>query len=90
MAKNEKIKKAEEEMQYLTGGEEVRRRAELRERYLKELSTAQATGEDIGKIETEIKTIISMYKDGLEVSRIARIMSKTEDEINRIIQENTK
>ena len=58
MEKNKEIKKAQEELEYLSGDEEARRIAELREKAIRDeitnLEGARAEGKALGKTEGEV------------------------------------
>ena len=92
MEKNKEIKKAQEELEYLSGDEEARRIAELREKAIRDeitnLEGARAEGELIGeargKAEGEINKSMEIAKKlkekGIVISEIIEITGLTKEE----------
>ena len=65
MSKNKEIKKAQEEYEYLTGDEEERRIAFLREKALRDENSIFDAGKDIGRKEGKAEG----KKEGIEIGR---------------------
>ena len=90
--KNEILKKARVEMNYLTGDEEVRRLAELREKWemdrVSAINYAERKGEErgkkLGKKERNIEIAKEMKNNGMEVELIAKITTLTIEEIEKL------
>ena len=90
--KNETLKKARVEMNYLTGDEEVRRLAELREKWemdrVSAINYAERKGEErgkkLGKKERNIEIAKEMKNNGMEVELIAKITTLTIEEIEKL------
>ena len=72
MEKNDKVKKANEELEYLSGDERVRRLAELRESGLREMAAAKRYGYNKGKEEEKIEIAKAMLKEGLDIKTIIK------------------
>ena len=84
MEKNKEIKKAQEELEYLSGDEEARRIAELREKAIRDEITniegARAEGKALGKTEGEIigeerGKIKGMKKEKTEIAKKLKNMN---------------
>ena len=92
MEENKEIKKANEELEYLTGDEAVRRMAFLREKaerdYVTNMSGAKEEGEKIGERNKTIEIAKEMLKEGMEIEKIIKITGLTEEELEEIIKEN--
>ena len=90
MEENEEIKKANEQLEYLTGDEAVRRMAFLREKaerdYVTNMSGAREEGIEEGKKEGIKEGEIA--KEGMEREKIIKITGLTEEELEEIIKEN--
>ena len=92
MIENEKVKKAEEELEYLSGDEAERRIAYLRETAeidRKFAMTAardqgRAEGRSEGKIEEKIETAKKMLAEGMDINLIIKITGLTKDEIEKL------
>ena len=92
MIENEKVKKAEEELEYLSGDEAERRIAYLRETAeidRKFAMTAardqgRAEGRSEGKIEEKIETAKKMLAEELDINLIIKITGLTKDEIEKL------
>lgn len=69
MSKNKEIKKAQEEYEYLTGDEEERRIAFLREKALRDENSIFDAGKDIGFKSGEEHGIKKGKKEGIEIGR---------------------
>ena len=82
--KNEKLKKARIEMNYLTGEAETRRLAELREKW--EMDRVSAINHAT-RVEMEkgiIKTAQNLIKMGMPIEQIAKATGLSEEEIEKI------
>ena len=100
--KNDTLKKARIEMNYLTGDAEVRRLAELREKWemdrISEIGYAkregikqgekigEKKGKKKGKLEEKIETAKKMLEKGFNIDTIIEITGLTEEEINSIVK----
>ena len=98
--KNDKLKKARIEMNYLTGDAEVRRLAELREKWemdrVSAINHATRKGKEIrrkntekenGRIEERKEVAKEMIKKGLDINLICEITKLTKEEIMKIENE---
>lgn len=95
--KNKVLQKARVEMNYLTGDAEVRRLAELREKWemdrISDLSYAEQQGEkrgrELGKAEGEkakaIEIAKEMLKQGLSIEIIISTTKLTKEEIEKLM-----
>ncbi|MBP3597336.1 MAG: Rpn family recombination-promoting nuclease/putative transposase, partial [Clostridia bacterium] len=92
MLDNEYIKKAEEELEYLSGDEEVRRLAFLREKAIRDEISAREAGRQEGKQEglragrqeEKIETAKKMLEKNIDILIISEITGLTEEEIKKI------
>ena len=92
MIENEKVKKAEEVLEYLSGDEAERRIAYLRETAeidRKFAMTAardqgRAEGRSEGKIEEKIETAKKMLAEEMDINLIIKITGLTKDEIEKL------
>ena len=96
MSENEHIKKAEEELEYLTGDEETKRLAYLREKAIRDETAGlisaerkgRLEGERIGKLEGEHKALCEtakkMLSKGIQIDTIIEVTGLTEEEIKKI------
>ena len=66
MVDNKYVKKAEKELEYLSGDEETRRLAELREKAIRDELAAIAQARDEGKSEGESQNTIKIAKKCLK------------------------
>ena len=78
MRKNKEIKKAQEEYEYLTGDEEERRIAFLREKAIRDENSIFDAGKDIGK------------KEGIEIGKEEGIAIGKEQNQKEIVKTMTK
>jgi len=101
MERNEKVKKANEELEYLSGDAAERSKAELREKYKKDITSAREHGIRIGEekgIEKGMEKGIEqgeknkcleiareMLKEGLEPSLISKITSLSSSELEKLL-----
>ena len=88
MIENEKVKKAEEELEYLSGDEAERRIAYLRETAEIDrkfaMTVARAQGRAEGKIEEKIETAKKMLAEEMDINLIIKITGLTKDEIEKL------
>ena len=89
--KNEVIKKARVEMNYLTGEEAERRLQWLREKwemdYNSDIGQAKREGLKEGRQQEKIEIVKKLLKTGMKVEQIESIVGLKKDEIKKI-QEN--
>lgn len=78
--KNKTLKQARETMNYLTGDEEIRRLAELREKWAMDRYFDIKNAKEEGKREI----IKQMLKNGINIKTIAKYTGLREDEIRQI------
>ena len=94
MEKNKVIKKAKEELEYLTGDEEIRRLAELRDKAIRDeksnLRGAREEGEAKGRKEGEEKRTIEIAKEMLKhncsVEFVITLTGLSEEKIKKLIR----
>ena len=83
--KNEKLKKARIEMNYLTGEAETRRLAELREKWemdrVSAINHATRKGKSEGKEEEKIEIAKEMLKEKMPLEMIIKFTKLTKEEI---------
>ena len=88
MIENEKVKKAEEELEYLSGDEAERRIAYLRETAEIDrkfaMTVARDQGRAEGKIEEKIETAKKMLAEEMDINLIIKITGLTKDEIEKL------
>lgn len=88
MIENEKVKKAEEELEYLSGDEAERRIAYLRETAEIDrkfaMTAARDQGRTEGKIEEKIETAKKMLAEEMDINLIIKITGLTKDEIEKL------
>lgn len=88
MVDNKYVKKAEKELEYLSGDEETRRLAELREKAIRDELAAIAQARDEGKSEGISKGISKVAKKMLEkkmdIALIMEITGLTKAEIEKL------
>lgn len=86
--KNKTLEKARMEMNYLTGDEEVRRLAELREKwdmdYNNGINYAKEKGKEEGKKEKQIEIVKEMLKKKIPISLISEITKLSVEEIEKL------
>ena len=91
MIENENIQNAKKELEYLTGDEEVRRLAELREKAIRDeqaaLKKARREGKEEGreegkKIQNEM--IKNLLKNKVSIDIIAKSTGLTKEEIEKL------
>ena len=90
--KNPTIKKARQEVTYLTGDEAVKRIEFLREKWemdrISEINHAKEVGREEGKIEGKIETAKKLLKKGMDIVSIMEVTDLTEKKKKKIIAEN--
>ena len=88
MVDNKYVKKAEKELEYLSGDEETRRLAELREKAIRDelAAIAQAKNEGInqGISQNKIEVAKKMLAKKMNISLIVEITGLTKEEIENI------
>ena len=84
MVNNKYIKKAEEELEYLSGDEETRRLAYLREKAIRDELAAIAQAKDEGISEEKIKVTKKMLAENMDIEIISKITELTKEEIENI------
>ena len=90
--KNETLKKARVEMNYLTGDEEVGRLSELRKKWemdrVSAINYAERKGEErgkkLGKKERNVEIAKEMKNKKIEVEHIAEITKLTVEEVEKL------
>lgn len=92
MIENEYVKKAEEELEYLSGDAAERRLAELREKAIRDEAAAIAgatrrgieKGIEKGKKEEKFQIAKKMLKESIEIETITRITDLTKEQIENL------
>ena len=96
MVDNKYVKKAEKELEYLSGDEETRRLAELREKAIRDELAAIAQARDEGKSEgfslgisegesqNTIKIAKKMLEKQIDIALIMEITGLTKEEIEKL------
>ena len=88
MKENKEIEKANEELEYLTGDDAVRRIAFLREKaerdYISNMSGAREEGIEEGEKKKTIEIAKEMLAKGIEIELIKEITKLTEEELENI------
>ena len=82
--KNEIIKKAKKEMNYLTGEAAERRMQELRERWEMDYNSDIGEAKEQGKTEEKEKIVINMLNMKMDIEKIKEATGISEEEINKI------
>ena len=86
--KNKVIKEAKKEVEYLTGDEEVKRLAELREKWEmdrnSEIGQAQKEGEAKGKAKEKLEIAKSMLKRKFKIEDIVSITGLSKEELEKL------
>ena len=92
MIDNKHIKKAEEELEYLTGDEEAKRLAFLREKAIRDemaaMAKARREGREEGKKELQKQTVKKMLAKSIDINLILEITELTKEELEKIIKNN--
>ena len=88
MCNNKYVKKAEEELEYLTGDEETRRLAYLREKAIRDemaaMAKAKKEGKEEGKNEGIQITAKKMLEKNMDINLIMEITGLTKEEIENL------
>lgn len=92
MEKNDKIKRANEELKYLSEDEIERRRAELREKAIRDMASAKhygftqglKEGENIGRKKEKIKIAKSMLAKKVDINTISELTGLLSEEIEEL------
>lgn len=88
MIDNEYIQKAEDEFEYLTGDEETKRLAELREKAIRDeeagLKSARRKGLEEGVEKNKKDIAKKMLTKGIEIDDIIEITGLTKEEIENL------
>ena len=95
MSKNKEIKKAQEEYEYLTGDEEERRIAFLREKAIRDENSIFDAGKDIGRKEgieigkeqTQKEIVKTMTKENMPIETIMKVTKLSREDIEKIQKE---
>lgn len=82
--KNETLKKARVEMNYLTGDEEVRRLAELREKWEMDRVSAINYAERKGKKEGKIEVARKLLNKKIPIKDIEEVTGLSKEEIEKL------
>ncbi len=82
--KNEKIKSALDDMEYLTGDEELQRLAELRESSAIDRGLAMSYARKQGIKENQIETARKLLKKNVSIDIILEVTGLTKEELDRI------
>ena len=82
--KNEKLKKARIEMNYLTGEAETRRLAELREKWEMDRVSAINHATRKGKEEEKIEIAKEMLNENMSIEIIMKLTKLTREEIEKL------
>ena len=92
MVDNKYVKKAEKELEYLSGDEETRRLAELREKAIRDELAAIAQARDEGKsegislgiIQDKIEIAKKMLVKEMDIALIIELTGLTKEEIEKL------
>ena len=84
MIKNKVIKKAKEELDYLTGDEETRRLAELRDKAIRDEKTNLRGAREEGKSEAKMEIAKQMLKQKANIEFIVNVTGLTKEEIKKL------
>ena len=95
MSKNKEIKKAQEEYEYLTGDEEERRIAFLREKAIRDENSifdawkdiGRKEGIEIGKEQTQKEIVKTMTKENMPIETIIKVTKLSREDIEKIQKE---
>ena len=80
MKENKEIRKAQEELEYLSGDEEERRIAELREKAIRD----EVTNIEGAKEEKTIEIAKKMLKEKIQINKIMKITGLTKEDIEKL------
>lgn len=88
MKENKEIKKAQEELEYLTGDEEIRRLAELREKAIRDevtnINAAKRKGIEEGEKKEKLEIAKRMKKEGMDIQIIEKLTGLIKEEIEKL------
>lgn len=88
MKKNDTIKKANDELEYLEGDEAFKRKVELREKYERDIASAKYCGKEIGKKigkkERNIEIAKNMLNMKMDINIICKVTGLTKEEIGSL------
>lgn len=88
MINNKNVKKAEEELEYLTGDEEIKRLAFLREKAIRDemaaMAKARKEGKEEGKKEAKKEYAKKMLAENMDINLIIKITGLTKEEIENL------
>lgn len=84
MVNNKYVKKAEQELEYLSGDEETRRLAELREKAIRDELAAIAQAKNEGINQEKLKIAKKMLEENIDIETIAKITELAKEEIEKI------
>ena len=84
MINNKYVKKAEKELEYLTGDEETRRLAYLREKAIRDEMAAMAKARKEGKEDAKKEYAKKMLTKNLDINLIMEITGLTKEEIENL------
>ena len=86
--KNDTLKKARKEIDYLTGDDAVRRLADLREKwemdYVTGIECAEEKGRKQGEKENKRKIAKKLLKMGMEITKISEVTGLSDEEIRKL------
>ena len=88
MKENKEIEKANEELEYLTGDDAVRRIAFLREKAERDYISNMSGAREEGAKKAKIEIAKAMLAEGMEKEKIIKITGLTEEEMEEIIKSN--
>ena len=84
MVDNKYVKKAEKELEYLSGDEETRRLAELREKAIRDELAAIAQARDEGISDGISKVAKKMLEKKMDIALIMEMTGLTKEEIEKL------
>lgn len=88
MKENKKIKEAKKELEYLTGDEEIRRLAELREKAIRDevtnINDARRKGIEEGEKKEKLEIAKRMKKEGIDIQIIEKLTDLIKEEIEKL------
>ena len=84
---NETIQRAKIEMRYLTGDAELRRIAELEEKWEMDYISGMSVAREDGIKENQIKIAKKLLKLNMPIDQIIEVTELTEEEINKLKDE---
>ena len=86
MKENKEIEKANEELEYLTGDDAVRRIAFLREKAERDYISNMSGAREEGAKKAKIEIAKAMLAEGKKKTKIIKITGLTEEEMEEIIK----